>query len=418
MLTLYRLLGYLLFPLVLPVLLLHPKLRGRLRERLGFYPRMETGAGPRLWIHAASAGDVKAVSPLLHALRARAPHATIVLTVTTSTGRAMAERVGVPADLLLTAPLDLFGATRRAVARVRPELLVLEYAELWPNLIFAVRRTGAQVALTDGRVSPRGLQRARLAGPLYKALLQELSLCLMRSVGDAERVEALGAPRERIVVTGNTKYDAPAPGPVEVDALREVMALDRRALLVLGNTHAGEEALILPVFVRLRRDFPELRCLVAPRYPERCDDVALVAEGLGLSVARRSAGRVGDADVVLLDTVGELATAYGLGVVAFVGGSFTTRGGQNVLEPALHGVPVLFGPSTDNFREEVALLADHGGQEVADAEELEGELRALLEDVDRRHQLGALAADRAHALRGAAQENASRLMALLPGASS
>lgn len=412
MLTLYRLLGYALFPLVLPLLLLHPKLRGRLGQRLGFYPDVP-GAGPRLWVHAASAGDVKAVSPLLLALRARRPDAIIVLTVTTSTGRAMAQREGVPANIVLTAPIDLFGATRRAMARVRPDLLVLEYAELWPNLVFAARARGARVALTDGRVSPRGLSRARLVRPLYRRLLAELSVCLMRSVGDAERVEALGAPRGRIAVTGNTKYDAPVPGDAEVAALRRAMALDERPLLVLGNTHAGEEAALLPVFARLRRDFPSLRCLVAPRYPERCADVAEVALALGLRVARRSAGFVGDADVVLLDTVGELAAAYGLGVAAFVGGSFTTRGGQNVLEPALHGVPVFFGPSTENFREEVALLADHGGQEVADPEELEGELRAVLEDPSRRRALGALAAERAHSLRGAAEENASRLIALL-----
>jgi 3-deoxy-D-manno-octulosonic-acid transferase len=414
MVFLYRILGYAALPLVLPFFLLHPKLRGHLRERFGLYDVPPHTHGPRIWVHAASAGDVKAVLPLLVALRRRAPESLIVLTTTTSTGRAMAERVRVPADLVVYAPLDLAGVVARALRSVRPNLLVLEYAELWPNLVLAARRLGARVALTDGRVSPRGLSRARLAGFLYRRVLGAIDLFLMRSLGDAERVEALGAARERVVVTGNTKYDAPAPVAEDVAALREAIGLPAaRPVIVLGNTHAGEEAAILPSFARLRRDFPELLCLVAPRYPDRCEDVAQIAAGLGLRTARRSQGAVGEADVFLLDTVGELAAAYGLGVAAFVGGSFTTRGGQNVLEPALHGVPVLYGPSTDNFREEVALLAENGGQEVADAEELEGEIRALLEDPARRDRVGALAASRAHSLRGAAEENAARLSALL-----
>lgn len=414
MLFFYRVLGYVALPLLLPFLLLHPKLRGRLGERFGFYAALPAGA-PRLWVHAASAGDVKAVLPLLGALRRRVPAATIVLTVTTSTGRAMAEKTRVPADAVLYAPIDTVGAARRAVRRIRPDLLLLEYAELWPNLVLAARASGARVALTDGRVSPRGLARARLAAWLYRRVLGAMDLFLMRSVGDAERIEALGAARERIAVTGNTKYDAPAPDAAEVDLLRGALGLSRaRPLVVLGNTHAGEEAAILPVYARLRQEFAGLACLVAPRYPDRCDEVAEQATRLGLRVARRTAGPVGEADVILLDTVGELAAAYGLGVAAFVGGSFTSRGGQNVLEPALHGVPVLYGPSTENFREEVALLSGSGGVEVGDMEELEGELRALLEDPAGRAAIGRRAAERAHGLRGASEENASRLARLLP----
>lgn len=414
MLFFYRVLGYVALPLLLPFLVLHPKLRGRLGERFGFYGSVPQGS-PRVWVHAASAGDVKAVLPLLGALRKRVPAAIIVLTVTTSTGRAMAEKTRVPADLVLYVPVDTVGAARRAVRRIRPDLLLLEYAELWPNLVLAARAAGARVALTDGRVSPRGFARARLAMWLYRRVLASIDLFLMRSVGDAERVEALGAARERIAVTGNTKYDAPAPDAAEVAVLASAMGLSaHRPIVVLGNTHAGEEAAILPVYARLREDSPGLVCLVAPRYPDRCDEVAEVASRLGLRVARRTAGPVGDADVILLDTVGELAAAYGLGVAAFVGGSFTSRGGQNVLEPALHGVPVFYGPSTDNFREEVALLTGFGGTEVGDMDELEGELRALLEDPVRRGLVGRMVAERAHGLRGASEENAARLARLLP----
>lgn len=412
MLWLYRAVGYLLLPFVLVLLYLHPKLRGRLGERLGRYPELPPG-GPRLWVHAASAGDVKAIHPLLVALRRRVPDAVVVLTVSTTTGLAMADRLRFPAERVLYAPLDLPHVCARAVRRLRPSLLLLEYAELWPNLVLAARQAGARVALTDGRVSPRGFRRARLARALYRRLLAEVDLCLMRSAGDAERIEALGAPRERIAVTGNTKYDVPPPSGHDVEVLRRTLGLAPGARLVLlGNTHAGEEALLLPVFRRLRHDFPDLRCLVAPRYPERCDEIEDLCGRLGLSVTRRSAPAAG-AEVILLDSVGELAAAYGLATVAFVGGTFTPRGGQNVLEPAIHGVPVLYGPSTSNFREEVALLAGHGGIEVEDADELEGEVRALLEDPARRDALGRAAALRVASLRGAAEENASRLARLL-----
>jgi 3-deoxy-D-manno-octulosonic-acid transferase len=412
MLTVYSLVGYLLLPLLLPILWLHPKLRGRLGERFGKYP-FQNEDPPRIWIHGASAGDVKAIHPLLRALSARLPQARVVLTVHTTTGLAMAKRLGIPPEATFLAPLDLPHVCARAVRRLRPRLLLLEYAELWPNLVMAVRRAGGRVVLTNGRVSPRGLRRARWVRRLYARLLAELDLCLRRSTGDAERIEALGAPRARIAVTGNTKYDAPAPSPAEVESLRHALGLARgQRLLVLGNTHAGEESLLLPVYRKLRHEFPDLLCLVAPRYPERCSEVAEICAQLGLLATRRSAP-ARPAQVILLDTVGELGAAYGLGIVAFVGGSFTSRGGQNVLEPAFHAIPVLYGPSTENFREEVDLLTDHGGIEVADAEEFEGEVRALLENEERREALGQAAGRTVASLRGASEENAARVAQLL-----
>jgi 3-deoxy-D-manno-octulosonic-acid transferase len=412
MLTLYSLVGYLLLPLLLPIIWLHPKLRGRLAERFGKYPAQGDDPG-RIWVHAASAGDVKAIYPLLLALHERLPRVTVVLTVHTTTGLAMAERLGIPPERTFFAPLDLPHVCARAVRRLRPSLLLLEYAELWPNLVVAVRRAGGRVVLTNGRVSPRGFRRARWALWLYQRLLAEVDLCLMRSTGDAERIEALGAVRDRIAVTGNTKYDAAAPSPADVQALRRALGLARgQRLLVLGNTHAGEESLLLPVFRKLRDEFPDLLCLVAPRYPERCREVEEICAQLGLTATRRTAPAM-PAQVILLNTVGELVAAYGLGTVAFVGGSFTSRGGQNVLEPAFHGIPVLYGPSTENFREEVELLTDRGGIEVADAEEFEGEVRALLEDANRREALGRAAGRTVASLRGASEENAARVARLL-----
>jgi 3-deoxy-D-manno-octulosonic-acid transferase len=412
LLTLYRVLGYLLLPFVLPLLLLHPKLRGRLGERFGRCPVPGTRR-PRIWVHAASAGDVKAVYPLLLALRRELPGAAIVLAVATRTGLAMADSLRVPVEHAFFAPLDIAHACTRAARRIRPDLLLLEYAELWPNLVTAARRAGARVVLTNGRVSPRGFGRARLVRGLYGRLLAEVDLCLMRSAGDAERIEALGASRSRIAVTGNTKYDVPAPSSADVAKLGQALGLRPGArLLVLGNTHSGEEALLLPVYRRLRADFSDLRCLVAPRYPERCVEVEAICARLGLESALRSAGP-SPAPVLLLDTVGELAAAYGLGTAAFVGGSFTSRGGQNVLEPALHGVPTLYGPNTVNFREEVALLSGRGGIEVADVEEFEGEVRALFEDSARREALSRSAARTVAELRGASEENARRIAELL-----
>jgi 3-deoxy-D-manno-octulosonic-acid transferase len=426
---LYVLASYLLFALLFPVLALHPKTRPGLAQRFGFYPRglVPRGGGPRIWLHGASAGDLLALSPLIPRLRARFPGARILLSTTTNSGHMMArQRLAGQVDAVVFAPWDLWGATRRAVAALQPDLLVLEYTEIWPNLLRAARRAGARVALTNGRFSPENLGRYRA---LFRAVgnpLEDVDLFLMREDEEAERARSLGARGERVRVTGNTKFDALAalPGAEGQDAeLRGALGLrPGERVWIAGSTHEGEEERLLGVFRRLRETYPDLRLVIAPRYIERAGRVVALAQAAGLQVALRSQsgqggaaaeGPRGQAPVVVLDTIGELSRAYGLATVVFIGGSFTTRGGQNILEPAGHGRPVLFGPHMENFHDSVQVLVGRGGIQVNDDEHLHRTLHELLARPEALAQLGQLARGAVRKVSGASDRNVELLARLL-----
>ena len=374
--VLYAIVSYLVVAALLPVLLFHPKLRHGIRERLGLYRGGEDlGHGsPRIWLHGASAGDLLSLQPMMKELKARAPGCCIVVTTITNSGKEMAKAKIREADVVLYAPYDLPGATRRAVAALRPDLLVLEYTEIWPNLIRAARKAGVRIALTNGRFNPEKMSRYRA---LFRAVgnpLRSITLFLMRSDEEAERALQLGAPPDRVWVTGNTKFDALVlDRPVGSDEpLRAALGLDpARPVLIAGSTHEGEEEILVDVYRKLRADVPGLQLVVAPRYVERAGKIVSIAHAAGLSARSRSAGAAaGPADVVVLDTIGELAGAYRLATLAFVGGSFVTRGGQNVLEPAGQGKPVLFGPHMESFKDSVQVLVGRGGIQVATPEQM------------------------------------------------
>jgi len=419
---LYALASYALFAVLWPVLLFHPKTRANLGRRLGFYPRdfLAQAPRPRIWLHGASAGDVLTLWPMVRALRAERPGCTLVVSTLTNSGQAMARARlrGDPglADAVIVAPFDLPGAAARAVRAVKPDLLVLEYTELWPNLIRAAKRAGAKVALTNGRFSPRGVGRYRLLFRLIGNPLRALDLFLMRSPEEAERALALGAPPSRVQVTGNTKFDAllPRQSDPQSESLRQELGLrPGEPVLMAGSTHEGEEGPLLDVFQRLRANHPSLRLVLAPRYVERAAAIASLAQARGLGARRRSQGP-GVEPILLLDTIGELARAYALATVVFVGGSFTARGGQNILEPATQGKPVLFGPHMDNFADSVALLLGHGGLQVQDPEQLFGALGDLLAHPDRIAALGEEAARTVGEVHGASARNVQALLGLLP----
>jgi 3-deoxy-D-manno-octulosonic-acid transferase len=421
---LYSMGSYLLFALLAPALLLHPKTRPGLLRRLGFYPRglLAGKTGPRVWLHGASAGDLLALSPMVRELRQRLPGCTIILSSLTNSGFLMArERVARDpgfADLITYAPYDLPGAVARTLRALQPDLLVLEYTEIWPNLIRAARRSGARIALTNGRFNPRKLGSYRLLFALIGNPLRAIDLFLMRADEEAERALGLGAPLERVWVTGNTKFDALLPRPPDEDAagdMRAALGIPPRArVLIAGSTHDGEEGPLLAVFQRLLQDFPDLHLVVAPRYIERATRVVALAEGVGLSVRLRSAGGAGAGErVLVLDTIGELAATYGVATLVFVGGSFTSRGGQNILEPAAQGKPVLFGPNMDNFRDSVQVLVGRGGIQVNDPEHLFAVCHELLARPDKLQELGEMASAAVRGIRGASARNVEHLARLL-----
>jgi 3-deoxy-D-manno-octulosonic-acid transferase len=416
---LYVIATWVVFAALFPVLALMKKTRDGLWQRFGFYPQavLPQGGQPRIWLHGASAGDLLALAPMIDRLRVRFPKATVVVSTMTNTGHMMAtQRLRKSIDAVIYAPWDLFGATRRAVAAVKPDVLVLEYTEIWPNLIRAAHDSGSRVALTNGRISARHIDRYRRLFTLIENPLLDIDLFLMREDDEAERVLALGAPRERVRVTGNTKFDAlvPLAEASEDHTLREALGLRSGGRVwIAGSTHEGEEDLLFSVYKRLVVDVPDLMMVIAPRYLERAGRVAQLAHDAGLRVGLRSKGNPEHAPVVVLDSIGELRGAYHLATLVFVGGSFTKRGGQNILEPAAQGKPVLFGPHMENFHDSVQVLVGRGGIQVKDEEQLARVMAELLGRPESLESLGALARNAVSQISGASDRNVEALAMLV-----
>ncbi|HEU4383314.1 MAG TPA: glycosyltransferase N-terminal domain-containing protein [Anaeromyxobacteraceae bacterium] len=416
---LYAIASYLLFLVGIPFLVSHPKLRHGIPFRLGLYrPSFDRGRGaPRVWLHGASAGDLLSLQPMMKALKERLPGCCILVTTITNSGLAMARKKLGEADVVVYAPYDLPGATRRAVAALRPDLLVLEYTEIWPNLIRAARKAGVRIALTNGRFNPDKMSRYRA---MFRAIgnpLRAIDLFLMRSDEEAERVLQLGAAPDRVWATGNTKFDALVlDRPAGDEPLRAEMGLEPSApVLIAGSTHDGEEEVLFRVYRELLAEHPRLALVVAPRYVERAGRILSLAAQAGFPARLRSAGSAGgSAQVVVLDTIGELAAAYRLGTLVFVGGSFVTRGGQNILEPAGQGKPVLFGPHMENFKDSVQVLQGRGGIQVATPEQLRKVAGELLSRPELMAELGTLARQAVLAVRGASARNVEHMLRLLP----
>lgn len=405
----------------------HKKYLGSLRERLG---RVAARRGDErlLWVHAVSVGEALAAEPLVRAAAERMPGWRVVVSTTTATGQRLArERFG--ASDVFYFPLDLPGAVGRALDRVRPDAVCLVETELWPNFLAACRRRGAPVAIVNGRLSDRSFRGYARAGRLLAPILGDVSLFLMQSDADAERVIALGADPLRVAVTGNLKYDVDRDQlearlePKRREAEAALGLPDPRPLVVAGSTAPGEEAMLAAALsaVRGHAGLEGARLLVAPRHPERFAEAARVFEAARLRVARRSSpDDPASADVLVLDTIGELAALYLHADVVFVGGSLVPRGGHNILEPALYARPIVVGPHTENFRQIVGDFVGRGAavQLPADAASGRGSERlaeafvALLADGRRAREIG----ERGRALleenRGATGRTLERVAAL------
>ena len=413
MLLIYRLFSYVIFGLGLPVwLLLRSRLRSGLRRRLGHYRETPwpPGPAPRIWFHGASAGDVRALRPVIRKVRAGLPQATLVLSVITDSGFKVAQdELTEDVNGITYAPIDLPGATRSAVRAIRPDVLVFEYTELWPNLLAAAQAEGVIQVLGNGRLHPRRMWGYRWMTWLFGSPLSRLDRLLMRSDDDAARALALGAPKARIEVTGNTKFDDVAP----VDEPPRALADGR--WFVAGSTHAEDEGPVLAAFAAIRSIDEEARLLLVPRYPERAPAVADAARRWRWSVSRSGLGpdaAVADDDVVVVDVMGRLRVAYHRARIAFVGGSFGRRGGHNILEPASLGVPVLAGPDLANAADAVALLRGHGLIQVADASTLARVTVDVWSDETLRRRLSSRAQAAVEGAVGASERNAQTIIEL------
>ena len=361
--------------------------------------------GPKIWLHAVSVGETMAARPIARAIKERMPDAKIVLSSTTDTGHEVAlsaVKAG-EADLAIYFPLDLPFVLRRVLNALRPDAIGFVETELWPNLLELARRRNIQTFQLNGRVSDNLLKSAPRLGPLWKWMSGNVGQFQMRGESDAARLRSLGVAASKITVVGDVKLEAP---PVSSEALRrrwrDELALGDARLLIAGSTHAGEEAMILDA---LKTDGGDWRIAIAPRHIERADEVAALIEARGMRVARRSKGEKLEEDntVFLLDTVGELADFYAAGDVSFVGGSLILRGGHNVLEPVLRGVPVIFGPHVMNFRAAAELVcASELGEQIEDADFLAPAIARWLEAATAREEFASRVETALSSHRGAA----------------
>jgi 3-deoxy-D-manno-octulosonic-acid transferase len=377
--------------------------------------RLATLAPGGVWIHGASVGEARITRDLAAALRARRPGLPLAVSAVTTSGRA--QLPGPPAvDAAFYAPLDFRGLPARVLGALRPRLLALVETELWPNLLGEARAGGVRTALVNGRLSARRMTAYRRWSSLYRPLLAALERCGVQTEDDAARFVELGARPEALVVTGNVKYDL-RPPEVDVAAVRARLGLGPgRAVLVAGSTARGEEELVLEAYAETRREFADLLLVLAPRHLERTRAVAqlVAARGLRARALSQEPGEAGPHEVVLVDTLGELAALYRVASAAFVGGSLVPVGGHNVLEPAAVGVPVLFGPYTTSVDEPArALVAAGAARRVADAAELAAALAAILGDGTRRAAMGRSGVALVAANRGALGRSAELLLGVL-----
>jgi 3-deoxy-D-manno-octulosonic-acid transferase len=389
-----------------------------LRERMGQLPDTLASEGPSIWIHAVSVGEVLAARTLIEPLKKRFAGRRVFLSTTTLTGNAIARKSAVHADGLFYAPFDWPGPVRTALERLRPELLVLLETELWPNLIRQARRSGTRVALVNGRISPRSFARYRRIRWFMRRVLADVDLFLMQEPAHVTRIVAMGAQPERVRALGSLKYDS-VEGPRASGELARIFGSGGEGagpIWVAGSTVEGEEELVLRALEIVRRRVPDTRLVLAPRHPERFDSVAELIAATGLVGARRS--RLGaetwSGDVLLLDSLGELAHVYPLATAVFVGGSLAPRGGHNILEPAASGRAIVVGPHMENFQQIAEDFREAKGLVQIDAPgELAPAITRLLTDESHRREVGGRAREVIDRNRGALDRTLAALADLV-----
>lgn len=411
-------------PLWIPWVLSSGKRRKNFPDRLGLraFPGPFPAEGrPTVWIHAVSVGETIASAPLVHRLRESAPGARLLLSNVTITGRGTAERAlsGVT-DARFYFPFDLPGLCGRFLDRIRPDVVAVVETEIWPNFLAACARRGIPVVIVNGRLSERSFHGYARFGWFFRRVLRTLRAISAQTREDADRFVALGADPSVVTVGGNLKFDVSPPAG-ERTALAALLEREKSAgtrWIVAGSTHEGEEPAILRAFLAGRAKDSGLKLLLAPRHPERFAEVESLIRQEGIAPARRTEipdrpERL-DGNVLLLDTVGELSSAYACAALAFVGGSLVPKGGHNVLEPAWHGVPTVVGPHMENFREIAdAFLAAGALMQVGGEEELAALVRRFAESPSAYDEVGRKSRELLAAYRGASERHASVVLSAM-----
>jgi 3-deoxy-D-manno-octulosonic-acid transferase len=412
----------------------HGKYHRGFSERIGRVPlrlisqetanRLSTSQRTHVtWVHAVSVGEVLAVSGLIEQMRHAFPDHRVVVTTTTDTGQAVARKRFGESNVFYF-PMDFAFAIRPYLRALQPELVILAETEFWPNFLNEVHASGARIAVVNARISDRSWPRYRRFRWALRRMLAHIDLFLAQTPDDATRLRSIGAPAERVQTTGNLKFDATLPDPPPIVKTLRAALHDSGAgpVLVCGSTVEGEEALLLKVFESILAQHPKAVMILAPRHPERFAEVASLLQAdvqgrvpPGVKSCRRSqwSGEMLAGSILLLDTIGELAALYALADIAFVGGSLVPRGGHNIIEPAQHGVAIVIGPHTENFRDIVSLFKTHEAVCIIAPAELDQVFTELLANNAARLQLGLRAAEVVRSQTGSTQRTLSALQSLL-----
>jgi 3-deoxy-D-manno-octulosonic-acid transferase len=418
--------GFLIFSVIyLPVLVFKGKLHREFPERFGRYAlakeKILLSGRDRIWIQAVSVGEVFVCKSLIPLLREKFPGHDLVVSTITKAGNDLAKKLFSKDAVIIYFPLDFGFTVRRAIKYIKPGIYIMIETEIWPNLLGELSLNSIPSVMINGRISDRSIGKYRLVLPFLKKTLSEISAFCMQDTIDAERVISLGAPPDRVKVTGNMKFD------VEVldngrapDVVRRSLSLSGDdPLLVAGSTHEGEEEAIVEAFKELIPDFPKLKLLIAPRHIDRVKEIEKIIKKTGFEpvrVSRLNDSRITihDSQILILDTIGHLNEAYSAATLVFVGGSLVKHGGQNPLEPAVLGRAMLFGPHMFNFRYITKILLKEGAAlQIAGKEDLARNLKMLLNDPLKRSELGDNAKRAIAQNRGATKKNLEKISEIL-----
>ncbi len=417
-----------LFLSCVPAFWIYTRLSGRyrkgFRERLGFVPRALTqrlSGSPRIWIHAVSLGEVKIADPLIRALKRIIPGCSVIISTTTEHGRDLAIETFGEEIPVVYAPIDFIGSVRKALLRVRPHVLVFLETEIWPAWITEARRMGIRTALINGRISVRSINGYLKFRPLFRKVLKNVDAFSMILKEDAARIRLMGADSDKIEIHGNAKYDmlASLPGPAMETEMRRILNLDTsHKVFIAGSTREGEETMVLDAYEKILKPFPETILVIAPRHIDRTPAIESIVEKRGFKYQLRSeldiAGARRTESVVIMNTFGELFKLYSVGTIVFCGASLVPLGGQNPLEAAVWGKPVLYGPSMEDFLDAKSLLEGVGaGVPVSSPEMLAEKAIWLLSHPDTLKTHGARAREAVVNNQNAAERHAEVIARLL-----
>jgi 3-deoxy-D-manno-octulosonic-acid transferase len=403
----------------------YQKYTGSLRQRLGYLPISFNMDGEEsIWIHAVSVGEALTARALAADLKARYPRLRLFLSTTTIAGQQVARRNLQHVDAVFYFPFDWTFIVRRTLNLVKPRLFIMMETEIWPNLLRECRKRGVKTVMINGRISSRSYPRYRLIRAFFSRVLGDVDRFCMQSEESARRLIALGADASHVTMTGSLKFDSleiPTPSPhgkPRERVLRFFRLAPNRTVIVAGSTMRGEESAVLHAFARVKATAPTAIAVIAPRQPERFGEVERLAGDMGFRTMKRSELPIDvepRADVIVLDSIGELAQLYQVATAVFIGGSLVNHGGHNILEPAIFGKPIVFGPHMQNSQEIADTFLTNGAAvQVQSDRELDDALIALVTDPVRRARLGAAARALVEANRGAKEKTLGVIAALVP----